>query len=118
MITSGMSPSQSASGSHAWHEMMSANGPWKSMQRTHLVQLEDQCFCLPATLATHVEDEGVDPPYCISNTCSIILLATIVFVVLIVLIPSAINGSLIGQLHGHRIMQHSLNLYVCHHHAF
>jgi hypothetical protein len=66
----------------------------------------------------HVEDEGVDPPHHISNACSIILLATVVLIVLIVPVPSAIDGSLIGQLHSCRIMQCSLDLCVCHHHAF
>jgi hypothetical protein len=88
------------------------------MQRTHLVQLEDQCFRLPATLATRVEDEGINPPHHISNVCSIVLLATIVLIVLIVLIPSAIDGSLIGQLHGHRIAQRGLDLHVCCCHTF
>jgi hypothetical protein len=66
----------------------------------------------------HVEDEGVNPPHHISNVCGIVLLATVVLVVLVVLIPSAIDGSLIGQLHSCRIMQRGLNLCVCCHHAF
>jgi hypothetical protein len=88
------------------------------MQHTHLVQLEDRRFHLPATLATCVEDEGVDPPHHISNVCGIVLLAAIVLIVLIVLIPSAIDGSLIGQLHSCRIAQRGLNLCVCHRRAF
>jgi hypothetical protein len=100
---------------------MSANGPRRPTQHTHLVQLEDRRFRLPATLATRVEDEGVDPPHRISNVCGVVLLTAIVLVVLVVLvvlIPSAIDGSLIGQLHGCRIAQHGLDLHVCRCHAF
>jgi hypothetical protein len=72
----------------------------------------------------HVE---VNPPHHIFNMCGIILISLVktplisiiqAAIILIVLIPSAIDGSLIDQLHGCQIAQHGSNLHICHRCAF